>query len=89
LQQFALVRGSGNPATTAKVPDNVTDDEASTLPTALNTAFIALYDQKDGFGFPYPFDGGESFGKGKAILVMGGSSAIGLSGILLPSLPIK
>lgn len=80
LQQFALV-GSG-PNTTAKLPDNITEDEAATIPTALNTASVALYDD-DGFGFPSPFEGGENFGNGKSILVMGGSSVIGLVGIPL------
>lgn len=78
LQQFALV-GSG-PNTTSKLPDNITYDEAATIPTALNTAAVALYDS-DGFGFPSPFEGGENFGNGKSILVLGGSSVIGLVGI--------
>lgn len=78
FQPFALV-GSG-PNTTAKLPDNITYDEAATIPTALNTASVALYDD-DGFGFPSPFEGGENFGNGKSILVMGGSSVIGLVGI--------
>jgi NADPH:quinone reductase-like Zn-dependent oxidoreductase len=82
LQQFALVRSGPN--TTAKIPDNITEDEAATIPTALNTASVALYDA-DGFGFPSPFEkGGETFGNGKSILVLGGSSVIGLVGI--PSL---
>ena len=46
---------------------------------ALDTALVALY-TSSGFGFPNPFEGGESFGKGKAILVMAGSSIIGLGG---------
>ena len=79
LQQFALV-GSG-PHTTTKIPDNITEDEAATIPTALNTASVALYDN-DGFGFPSPFEGGDKFGNGKSILVLGGSSVIGLVGIL-------
>ena len=64
----------------ARIPDNVTDDEAATVPTALNTPQVGLYDS-DGFGFPSPFDeGGAIFGKGKSILVIGGSSIIGLGG---------
>jgi NADPH:quinone reductase-like Zn-dependent oxidoreductase len=82
LQQFALV--PSGPNTTAKLPDNITEDEAATIPTALNTAAVALYDDT-GFGFPSPFEkGGETFGNGKSILVLGGSSVIGLVGI--PSL---
>lgn len=77
LQEFALINIA--PYLTAKIPDNISDDEASTLPVALNTASVALYDS-DGFGFPSPFKGGEGFGKDKAILVTGGSSIIGLAG---------
>lgn len=77
LQEFALVDTA--PYLTAKIPENITEDEASTLPTALNTANIALYDS-DGFGFPSPFSGDRSFGNDKAIFVTGGSSVIGLGG---------
>lgn len=75
-QQYALIGTSAN--LTAKLPDNVTDDDAATLPTAINTAQVALYDS-DGFGFPNPFED-SSFGKGKSILVAGGSANIGLAG---------
>jgi NADPH:quinone reductase-like Zn-dependent oxidoreductase len=68
------------PYLTAKIPDNITFDEAATLPAGLNTAQTALYD-KDGFGFPSPFEGNTSFGKGKALLVVGGASVIGLTGM--------
>ena len=77
LQQFALVGDA--PYLTSKIPDNVNEDEAATLPTALNTALVALY-HSDGFGFPSPFEGAKSFGKDKAILVLGGSTIIGLAG---------
>jgi NADPH:quinone reductase-like Zn-dependent oxidoreductase len=78
LQQFALIGTA--PYLTAKIPDNISEDDASTLPTALNTANVALYDS-DGFGFPSPFEDGKSFGKDKAILVTGGSTVIGLGGM--------
>lgn len=79
LQQFALV--ATTPNTIAKLPENITDDQGATLPTAINTAQVALYD-KDGLGFPNPFDGGSNttFGNGKSFLVSGGSSVIGLAG---------
>ena len=77
MQQFALVGTA--PYLTAKIPDDISEDGAATLPVAFNTASVALYDP-DGFGFPSPFKGGEGFGKDKAILVTGGSSAIGLAG---------
>jgi NADPH:quinone reductase-like Zn-dependent oxidoreductase len=74
-QQYVLVGTSAY--LTAKLPENITDDEGATLPTAINTAQVALFDS-DGFGFPTFFE--DSFGKGKSILVAGGSSAIGLAG---------
>ena len=79
LQQYALIETAPN--LTAKLPDNVTEDEAATLPTALNTAHVALVDES-GFGYPCPFEGNESFGKGKSFLVLGGSSTVGLAGII-------
>jgi NADPH:quinone reductase-like Zn-dependent oxidoreductase len=75
-QQYVLVGTSAY--LTAKLPENITDDEGATLPTAINTAQVALFDS-DGFGFPTFFED-PSFGKGKSILVAGGSSAIGLAG---------
>ena len=81
-QQFALI--GTTPHLTSKIPDNITDDEAATLPTAINTAQVALYDQ-DGHGFPNPFEDSE-FGKGKAFLVAGGSSIVGLAGIFLSAM---
>ena len=78
LQQFAIVPNA--PYLSAKVPDNISDDDAATLPTGINTAHVGLYDET-GFGFPSPFtSAGASFGNGKPILVLGGSTIIGLAG---------
>jgi NADPH:quinone reductase-like Zn-dependent oxidoreductase len=76
-QQFALIGTAPN--VISKLPDNITYDEAATLPVGLNTAQVALYD-KDGLGLPHPFKGGENFGKGKSILVLGGSAVVGQIG---------
>lgn len=80
FQQYALVAAAPN--STAKFPDNISEDEAATLPTALNTAHVALTDES-GLGYPCPFEDNPSFGKGKAFLVLGGSSTVGLVGIHL------
>ena len=79
LQQYTLV-GSA-PYLTVKLPDNISYDDAATLPIAFNTIRAAFYDPDQSFGFPFPFEGGESYGKGKAVLVVGGSSQVGLAGM--------
>lgn len=79
LQQYTLVGTA--PYTTVKLPDNISYDDAATLPIAFNTIRAAFYDPDQSFGFPFPFEGGESYGKGKALLVIGGSSQVGLAGI--------
>ena len=77
LQEHALI-GSA-PYLTAKLPANISFDEAATLPTSLNTSSVALY-HPTGFGIPSPFEGHRTFGNGKTALVMGGSSVVGLGG---------
>jgi NADPH:quinone reductase-like Zn-dependent oxidoreductase len=77
-QQYALFEAA--PQYTVKIPEDISFDEASTLPTAFNTAQVALYDPS-GFGFPNPFTDGNKFGKGKVLFVAGGSSVIGLAGL--------
>lgn len=78
LQQYTLVGSAPN--LTVKLPDNISYDDAATLPIAFNTIRAAFYDPDQSFGFPFPFEGGESYGKGKAVLVVGGSSQVGLAG---------
>jgi NADPH:quinone reductase-like Zn-dependent oxidoreductase len=65
---------------TAKIPDNITFDEAATIPTALIAATVALSDSS-GLGFPSAFED-HTFGKGKPFLVLGGSSMLSLAGNL-------
>jgi len=77
LQEHALL--GSDPCLTAKLPANITFDEAATLPTSLNTSSVALY-HPTGFGIPSPFEGHRNFGNGKSALVMGGSSVVGLGG---------
>jgi NADPH:quinone reductase-like Zn-dependent oxidoreductase len=77
LQELALVGAA--PYLTAKLPSNISFDEAATLPTSLNTSSVAL-NHSDGHGIPSPFQGNRDFGKGKAALVLGGSGVVGLGG---------
>jgi hypothetical protein len=77
LQELALVGTA--PYLTAKLPSNISFDEAATLPTALNASSVAL-NHADGHGIPSPFQGNRDFGKGKAALVLGGPSVVGLGG---------
>jgi NADPH:quinone reductase-like Zn-dependent oxidoreductase len=65
---------------TAKIPDNISDDEAATLVVGLIVGLVVLFD-KDGFGLLFAWD--QQAGKGKAILVVGGSSIPGLASTLL------
>jgi len=76
FQQYVLA--STVPYATAKLPDNISEDEAATIPVGLHTAHIALADS-DGLGYPCPFENNESFGEGKSFLVGGASSIVGLA----------
>ncbi|KAJ4984794.1 hypothetical protein SVAN01_09667 [Stagonosporopsis vannaccii] len=61
----------------AKTPKNITDEEASGIVVASMAAATALYD-KTGQGLPPPWErDGRHVGKGKAIIIMGGSSSVG------------
>ncbi|EPQ30569.1 uncharacterized protein PFL1_02093 [Pseudozyma flocculosa PF-1] len=68
-------------------PNNVTDDEAAGISLATVAALVGLYD-KSGHALPKaPWDqGGDQVGKGKAIVVLGGSSSVGQYAIQLARL---
>lgn len=72
------------PATlVAKTPKNITDDEAGGISLATFAAVTGTYD-KTGHGLKAPWDqGGEQAGKGKAIVILGGSSSVGQYAIQL------
>ncbi|TFK52218.1 GroES-like protein [Heliocybe sulcata] len=77
-QQYALVTA----AVAAKVPSNLSLDEAATLAAGIATAALALYDTPNttapgGAGFTPPWDGGRGKYAGKPILVLGGASSVG------------
>ncbi|KAG9106200.1 hypothetical protein FRC07_008929, partial [Ceratobasidium sp. 392] len=74
FQQYALVDSEAM----AKTPENISDDQASTIPAAAATALMAIF-QKSGVAFP---EEGPTTSE-KPILVLGGSSSVGQYAIQL------
>lgn len=69
----------------AKTPPRITDDEAAGIMLATIAVTTAYYD-KTGHGLPAPWaknEGGEQAGKGKALVILGGSSSVGQYAIQL------
>jgi NADPH:quinone reductase-like Zn-dependent oxidoreductase len=68
----------------AKIPDNVSTDEASSIPLAIATAFLALYNKrKDGQGGGaelVPFWENPKAHAGQPFVVFGGSTSVGQYG---------
>lgn len=77
FQQYTIVPAE----ITAKLPSNLTFDQASTIPLTLATAACGLYNKKGGFGggvgLVAPWAGGLGKYAGQPILIIGGSSAVG------------
>lgn len=70
----------------AKTPKNVSDEEASGVVLASMAVATAFYD-KTGQGLKAPWvEGGENAGKGKAVVIIGGSSSVGQYAIQLARL---
>ncbi|CAE6445478.1 unnamed protein product [Rhizoctonia solani] len=67
-QQYAIV----NTDIIAKAPNNINDDQASTIPTGAFTAYSALFQKT---GISPPLSGPTA--SGKSILILGGSSSVG------------
>lgn len=64
-------------ALVARTPASITDDQAAGIMLASVAVLTGFFDTT-GHGLPAPWDaGGESAGKGKAIVVLGGSSSVG------------
>ncbi|EGO00283.1 hypothetical protein SERLA73DRAFT_180782 [Serpula lacrymans var. lacrymans S7.3] len=63
----------------AKIPDNISLDQAASIPAGLTTAVDALYSPKPhGLAFTPPWEeGGRGKYTGKSIVVLGGASAVG------------
>jgi len=80
FQQYSVVPADF----VAKVPSNVTLDQASTLPVGLATAALSFYSRKDagGIALTAPWEeGGRGKYTGEPILVIGGASAVGQQAI--------
>ncbi|KAI0316238.1 GroES-like protein [Amylostereum chailletii] len=89
LQQYAL----GDAIRCAKIPENLSFDEASTIPLGLATAAIGMYhapvsipDQGGGAGLIAPWTGGVGKYAGQAVVVFGGSSSVGQFALQLAKL---
>ncbi|KAJ4418657.1 putative secondary metabolism biosynthetic enzyme [Gnomoniopsis sp. IMI 355080] len=64
-------------ALVAKTPSSITDDEAAGVSLATVAVMTGFYDTT-GHGLAAPWDAnGEQAGKGKAIVILGGSSSVG------------
>ncbi|GAA5981037.1 hypothetical protein JCM10908_003958 [Rhodotorula pacifica] len=79
FQKYAVV----DSLLVAKIPDSISFDQATVLPLALTTASAGLY-QSNRLNLPLPKpDAPNPEGKGKVILVYGGSSSVGTAAIQL------
>lgn len=72
FQQYALV----DTEVISKIPGNINDDEASTIPVASLASVVGLF-QKSGIAFP---ENGPT-ASGKSVLILGGSSSVGQYGM--------
>lgn len=64
-------------ALVAKTPNNISDDEAAGIMLASVAVLTAYYD-KTGHNLPPPWDkDGDQAGRGKALVILGGSSSVG------------
>jgi len=79
FQRFAVV----DALLVSGIPDSLSWDEATVLPLGLSTAASGLYPKRF-LALPYPkADSPNPDGKGKVLLVYGGSSSVGASAIQL------
>ncbi|KIJ25157.1 hypothetical protein M422DRAFT_140198, partial [Sphaerobolus stellatus SS14] len=69
----------------AKIPSNLSFDQAASIPLCIMTASVGLY-VKDGAGLQGPWDGGEGKYEDQSIVIFGGASSVGLFAIQLAKL---
>lgn len=84
FQQYTVVPAE----IVAKIPPNLSFDQASTIPLTLATAALGLYNTKPaglGLAAPWEADGRGKYA-GEPIIVIGGSSAVGQHAIQLAKL---
>ncbi|KAJ2936606.1 hypothetical protein H1R20_g484, partial [Candolleomyces eurysporus] len=84
FQQYALA----DVHTLAKIPSNVTYDQAATIPVAITAAYVGLYNAAPhGLGFVPPVrpDGKDKYAN-TPIVILGGSSSVGQYAIQLAKL---
>ncbi|EKM58613.1 uncharacterized protein PHACADRAFT_253077 [Phanerochaete carnosa HHB-10118-sp] len=78
FQQYVVMRAEF----VAKVPSNITLDQAATIPLTMATAALGLYDKKQkpfgGIGLTPPWEeGGRGKYAGEPIVILGGASGVG------------
>ncbi|KAH7884283.1 chaperonin 10-like protein [Phlebopus sp. FC_14] len=62
----------------AKIPDNLSFDQAATVPLGVGTAAIGLYGRANGIGLVAPWKhGGQGKYRGMPIMIFGGSGSVG------------
>lgn len=77
FQQYALV----NTVFVSKIPANISDDQAATIPVGAFTAALALFQKS---GIELPLNGPTASGQG--VFILGGSSSVGQYAIQLARL---
>jgi NADPH:quinone reductase-like Zn-dependent oxidoreductase len=74
-------------ALVGKTPSSISDEAASGVSLATVAELVAFYDKAGGHGLTPPWeDGGKEVGKGKAIVILGGSSSVGQYAIQMAKL---
>ncbi|KAH7923728.1 GroES-like protein [Leucogyrophana mollusca] len=80
FQQFTIAPASitSKARGPTDIPDNISFDQAASLPLCIATAVIPLYSQPTtGLGYQAPWDGGRAKYSGQPILVLGGATSLG------------
>ncbi|EGO00292.1 hypothetical protein SERLA73DRAFT_89213 [Serpula lacrymans var. lacrymans S7.3] len=74
FQQYVIVPAD----LAAKIPNNISFDQAATIPVGIATTALSLYSPApNGIGLRAPWDGGRGSFSGQPILVIGGATSVG------------